>query len=116
MADPLERIRKLLALATNNTFQEEARSAAHKAALLIKEHGIVLYMPGTAPGPTPRQPFTPPPRPGPPMTEHRVITSQYAGVCGECAKPYQIGHRIAWMRGAPTYHESCYLRRRAGVA
>ncbi|HEX9135644.1 MAG TPA: DUF2786 domain-containing protein [Nitrospirota bacterium] len=41
----LDRIQKLLALAKSSEI-EEARSASHRAALLILEHGVVLRLPG----------------------------------------------------------------------
>ncbi len=42
--DILDKVRKLLELA-NSPEPEEARSAAHKAAKLIREHGLVLSKP-----------------------------------------------------------------------
>lgn len=44
MSDPLERVGKLLALAADSD-SEEARTAAHKAAKLIREHGFKLVDP-----------------------------------------------------------------------
>lgn len=46
MSDPLERVGKLLALAADSD-SEEARTAAHKAAKLIREHGFKLVDPST---------------------------------------------------------------------
>ena len=109
MTPPLVRIKKLLALATS-PFPEEARTAAHKAAMLIKEHKIELYLPGEAPR------AAPPPPDQAPMREHRIITSKFEGHCAACRRAYAIGERIAWMRGAPSYHEACFTRKKTGVA
>jgi hypothetical protein len=61
--DPrLDRILKLLALATKNPNVEEARSAAVKCLELMVEHGVVITLP--APKVSPAQPPPPPPPPG----------------------------------------------------
>jgi hypothetical protein len=48
MSKVLGRIQKLLALASGD--DEEARTAAHMAAKLIREHKVVLSLPGKQPG------------------------------------------------------------------
>lgn len=48
MADPLETVNKLIALATNNPNAEEARSAAFKAVQLIKASGFTVERAGNA--------------------------------------------------------------------
>lgn len=55
----LDRITKLLRLATNNPSEEEARTAALQAAKLIVEHKFVIGREApraTAPSPSPRPP------------------------------------------------------------
>lgn len=42
MADTIDQIRKLLALALNNPNEEEARSAAMQAARLIEKHNVTM--------------------------------------------------------------------------
>lgn len=63
---PLDLCHKLIALATNNPNEEEAKLAALKAVKLIKQHNLL-------PGATSvsRRPMSPPPTPGqrPPMSE-----------------------------------------------
>lgn len=49
MADTLDRINKLIALALNNPNEEEARSAAMAAVKSIRENSIVLSEKPTAP-------------------------------------------------------------------
>lgn len=53
--DPrLDKIRKLIALATNNPNEEEARSAALKAIQLMVEHDVDITLPAVAaPSPSP---------------------------------------------------------------
>lgn len=48
MADALDKIRKLKALALRNPNAEEARSAALKVCQLLDEHGVVLSLPARA--------------------------------------------------------------------
>lgn len=55
MADPLDTVTKLIALALNNPNEEEARSAALKAVKMIRENGFTLMRPATvAPPPLAR--------------------------------------------------------------
>jgi hypothetical protein len=44
MADALDTVKKLMALALNNPNAEEARSAALKAVQMIRAHGIILQL------------------------------------------------------------------------
>lgn len=54
-AKVLDRVQKLLRLATNNPDEEEARTAALQAVKLIVEQGLIA----SAPGATSRQPVGP---------------------------------------------------------
>lgn len=107
MTDVLDRVRKLLALATS-PFPEEARTAAVKAAQLIREHGIELHEHGAAPRPAaPTQE---------PMRERRIIVSKYDGTCSACGEYYEAGERVAWARGRGALHVACHRQAASGGA
>lgn len=58
--NPVARVRDLLRLASGEG--DEARTAAHLAAKLIAEHGLVVVEPTQVkeePKPAPRRPYTP---------------------------------------------------------
>lgn len=69
MANILDRIEKLVALALNNPNEEEARSAALKALQMMREHKATITMPRPQPAylPFPDQ-QQPPPFPFAPFT------------------------------------------------
>jgi hypothetical protein len=56
MADPLDTVQKLMALALNNPNAEEARSAALKAVQMIGAHGFRVERVATTPQPVPMPP------------------------------------------------------------
>ena len=109
MTDVLDRVKKLLALATS-PFPEEARTAAFKAAQLIKEHKIELHLPGTSAGAA-APPWSPPPRSS--GDERRIITSQFAGWCRVCNCTYAAGEHVAWAKGKGAIHAKCWTEKQA---
>ncbi len=118
MSDILAKIEKLIRLATS-PFPEEARTAAHKAAQLIRDHGIVLSIPPVT-GARRAEPAAPRPRPPTAaqeeMTKRVVIVSKFSGFCRVCSSDYQEGERVAWARGKGAIHTACQAaeRRTAG--
>ncbi len=126
--DVLDRIRKLLPLATSSD-SEEARTAAHKVCGLLVEHQVLMSVPTPLAPPVPvpfptiqwaaRQTYTPPePRPAPTPIKrgglwfygYKEISSKYEGYCGECNNRYFIGDDIRWKKNSPTYCLMCYDR------
>lgn len=93
MTSVLARIQHLLALATNDKAErEEARTAAHIAARLIRGHGIALQESrATSTGPTPA----------------RTIRSRYVGHCTVCGNQYRVGDLVSWAKGRGSAHASC---------
>ena len=104
-AKALDRVRKLLALATGTSFEQEARSAALQAAMLIKEHKLVVDIGG---GSTDTKhtysqpPWTHPPPPRPPPSPksvgRRSIFARYGGRCHVCRDRFEAGDTIWWWR------------------
>ncbi len=124
MSTPLEKVVKLLALATSPN-ENEARTSAFLAAKLIRENKIVLLAPDDArlfgrgspppsysharpppPPPPPKEPPPPPPRRN--STEFPVrINAKFGGFCRVCLLRYEEGDRIYWMRGDGCSHLAC---------
>lgn len=109
MTDVLDRVKKLLALATS-PFPEEARTAAFKAAQLIKEHKIELRLPGPVAGGVP--PWSPPPS-KPKEQERRIIVSKYEGWCRVCSSGYAVGEYVAWAKEKGAIHAKCWTEQQA---
>ncbi len=109
MADILDRVKKLLALAAS-PFPEEARTASFKAAQLIKEHKIELRLPGAAWAPPPS---ASPPSAKPKEQDRRIIVSKYEGWCRVCSSEYAVGERVAWAREKGAIHVKCWTEQQA---
>ena len=80
---------KLIALAASNRL-EEARTAAHIACALIRDHGLRIVDPNDAPASAP--PVDESPR--------RVIRARYDGACSACGARWREGAQIAWAKGS----------------
>jgi hypothetical protein len=94
----IDKVVKLLALASSSVV-EEARSAAHMAAQLIRDHQLQVVDPTEKPA-----------RRGGPMQDPYdgiVITSKYPGRCKGCGKGYKEGDRVFWKKGVGAWHARC---------
>jgi hypothetical protein len=123
MANVVDRVLKLLALASSSNMNE-ARNAAYLAAKLIREHGLELKEPASKGGPTPRK--TPPAtgRRTPSGATRRTpgskrgvraqreapstIESPLGGDCVVCSKHYRAGTRILWVDSEGGMHPGCF--------
>jgi hypothetical protein len=95
MSDLMQRIQALISRATHaGTGEAEARTSAHIACRLIREHGVALSL-GT-------------PKPGAPPPKRRVIYSKYASHCTGCNKAIAIGESVAWAKGAGVLCTICH--------
>jgi hypothetical protein len=100
LAKALDQVRKCIARSASD-FVEEARTAAHTACRLIREHGLVV-------GPPDRR--GPPPPPPPPKADTwgpLKIRSRYGGVCAWCGDPYFVDDDILWRKGRGATHVEC---------
>lgn len=128
-AKALDKIRKLIALASS-PHPEEARSAAHKAAALIREFKFEITdtqtrvnvsfsygNPGSA-GPFTaneardrwRDFYERAARTTATASEEaswRLITAKYEGKCSWCRGKYTVGDRIFWKKGYEGTHFKC---------
>ena len=95
VAKAIDRVEKLLRLSAS-PYPEEARTAAFKAAELIREHGLRVC--ATAPDRAPRIPER-----GQPV----VIVSKFEGWCRVCKKSYAVGDRVSWLKGQGATHVEC---------
>ena len=125
-----DRLRQLVALATNPaTTEEEARTTALVACRLIMKEQLLdkLCTPVSStaaplrkhvgatrrpinpapPSPSPSSPPPAPTAPAPPATLRRVMKSKYPGSCHVCHKDYAPGDPIAWAKHHPTIHAKC---------
>ena len=112
----VDRVQKLVALATHNPNGHEARSAALLACKAIVAGGLVLLEPHdprlllrawTPQAPAPRpQPAPPPARPAPPQRrpmrddeEPRRIRARFASRCVVCGDGIEENERVWWRPG-----------------
>ena len=90
----LDKVRKLIALASS-PYEEEARSSAFKAAALIREFQLDIVDPMKYTLRSDTDPRWVP------------IVSRYDGRCKTCGEFYSVGDRVFWKRGAGCIHEDC---------
>lgn len=95
----VEKVRKLIALASS-PHEEEARSSAYKAAALIREFQLDVV------DPVRRQQ----------SGDWREIVSRYAGRCKTCHQPFDVGDLVFWRPGTGCIHEYCPEPRTGGVS
>jgi len=96
----IDKVTKLLALAASPVM-EEARSAAHMAAQLIRDHQLQVVDPTEKPvrqkvGGVKQDPY-----------DGFTITSRYAGRCKGCGRSYREGDRVFWKKGVGAWHARC---------
>jgi hypothetical protein len=124
MADVLKEIRHLVALAGSDN-PNEARNAAFEACKRIREHDVVLSLPGSSAATI--NPAMPPPPPGPwspnapPVVPHRrgfanpekyelvrIKNPVRCGMCSEIISPHEMAY---WSRSASrALHVGCFYR------
>lgn len=92
MTKLLDRVQKLIAL-SSSSFEGEAKSAALKACVLIRENGLIVTDPV-------------------PPVARRVFVSKFRGWCGDCGEPYNVGDSVAWAKGHPTLCAGCHREAR----
>lgn len=124
MADVLDRIQKLLALATSPN-ENEARVAALQAATLIRKHGVVLHLPNQEPAPNPEPPTSAPEPFAARAVRSKKLKDRYGhewqfhelwgggGHCLFCALPCHRGHAI-YAGGDGLLHLRCWASRQEG--
>jgi hypothetical protein len=104
----IDKVNKLLALASSPEM-EEARSAAHMAAQLIRDNQLQII------DPTERHPAQQETWGGSwgkrDPHDGFVITSKYPGRCKGCHRAYDEGDRIFWKKGVGSWHEACKFER-----
>lgn len=77
----VDKVMKLIRLASSS-HEEEARSAAYRAASLIREFNLDVVDPTAAPL----------------TSEWKIILSRYWGQCIACRQRYKVGERIWWKK------------------
>lgn len=119
MSAVLERVKKLLALATSPN-EHEARTAALLAAKLIREHGLELVDRRSTARKTPpatRRATPPEKRTRKSSAGGRTraaaeapsrITSPLGGDCWHCSKRYRAGSEIYWFDARGGMHPECF--------
>lgn len=129
VADVLDKITKLIRLATSDN-DNEARTSAVTAARLILEHKVVLSMPGdpkqaSTEGSSP--PYTPPVAPQPPKAApprkvkdlygsiwfFHEFGTRFAGHCVFCALPTFVGF-ATYVSDQGALHVGCWNDRQLG--
>lgn len=110
----VDRVQKLIALATHNPSEHEARSAALLACKAIISAGLVLlephdprlllraWTPPAAPPPPPR-PAPSPRRPARDDDEPRRIRAKFASRCVVCGERIEEAERVWWRPGRGTW-------------
>ena len=111
MASIVDRVNKLLALATSPNMHE-ARNAALLAAKLIAEHGLeIRERDDSHSGPRRKTP-RPTPRPKRPSSKKNlrvppVIESPLGGDCVVCGRRYKAGTEVHWSDAEGGIHTAC---------
>ena len=101
-AKTLQKVLALLARAAHpHTPEEEARTSAIIAARMIFASGLQI---GASAEPPSKTSPSPPPRCPKP---YRVFTSRFDGWCKSCGEPFDIGDRVAWVKGRGCTHYEC---------
>jgi hypothetical protein len=116
MASVVDRVNKLLALASSPNMHE-ARNAALLAAKLIREHGLEVRE-RDARRSTPRPAARTTPRPRRPSSKKNarvppIIESPLGGDCAACGKRYRAGSEVHWSDADGGIHPACidqYMR------
>jgi hypothetical protein len=98
----VEKVRKLIALATS-PYAEEARTAAFKAAALIREFQLDVVDPVQRPRPERTKQATPQPE----WPRWVRLVSKYDGYCKTCRRRYLTGQSVRWKQGVGCIHEYC---------
>jgi hypothetical protein len=107
VASIVDRVNKLLALATSPNMHE-ARNAALLAAKLIREHDLELREREGVRRKTPR----PTPKPRRPSSKKNmrvppIIESPLGGDCVVCGRRYRAGSEVHWSDAEGGIHTSC---------
>lgn len=112
-AGVLDRIHKLLALASSPN-EHEARTAAVLAAKLIRQHRVVLAMPPATPAARPTPPGSKKKTPGSKRGTRQVadvperIVSPLGGDCTHCGGRYRSGATVYWFSSGGGMHPACF--------
>jgi hypothetical protein len=111
VASIVDRVNKLLALATSPNMHE-ARNAALLAAKLIREHGLELRERESPRRKTPRPTPRSTPRPKRPSSKKNVrvppvIESPLGGDCIVCGRRYKAGTPVHWSDSEGGIHTAC---------
>lgn len=118
MANVLERIQQLLALASSPN-ENEARNAAVLAAQLIRKHGIQLTMPASrgssgkhaaakSPEPAPRKKTPGSKRVKRVADPAERIQSPLGGECIHCGERYKPRESVYWFSSGGGMHVRCF--------
>jgi hypothetical protein len=104
MSSVIDRVNKLLALASSPNLHE-ARNAAVLAAKLIREHGLEVRErePGKRKTPQPRRPSSKRNK----RVELPTIESPLGGECVVCGRRYRAGSTIHWSDAEGGIHTDC---------
>jgi hypothetical protein len=97
----VDKVRKLIALASS-PYEEEARSSAFKAAALIREFNLDIIDPASRYTATPDSDTRSVEWP-----RWVYITARYSGYCKTCREPYSAGERVQWKKNVGCLHEDC---------
>jgi hypothetical protein len=118
VASIVDRVNKLLALATSPNMHE-ARNAALLAAKLIHEHGLEIRERAASPPEsekprrkTPRPTPRPTPKPKRPSSKKNlrvppIIESPLGGDCVVCGRRYKAGSDVHWSDAEGGIHTTC---------
>jgi hypothetical protein len=111
VASIVDRVNKLLALATSPNMHE-ARNAALLAAKLIREHNLEIRESDGVKRKTPRPTPRPTPKPRRPSSKKNarvppVIESPLGGDCAVCGKRYRAGSEVHWSDADGGIHTGC---------
>jgi hypothetical protein len=106
MASVVDRVHKLLALATS-TNTHEARNAAHLAAKLIREHDLEIREREAGTRKKTPRPKRPSSKKNARIEIPPVIESPLGGDCVVCGKRYRAGTAIHWSDADGGIHTSC---------
>lgn len=98
VAKTIDRVEKLLRLSAS-PYPEEARTAAFKAAELIREHGLRVCANAPDQG-LPKSSRAP-------GGKSVTIVSKFEGWCRVCQKSYAVGDRVSWIKGQGATHVEC---------